>query len=415
MFDQAFIANPYPTYQLLRERASAHWFGDFLGGAWLFPRHADIGPLLRDTRLSARRSHCYAGLLPAEVQDDFREFNAIFSRWLLFQDPPEHSVLRKLMNRGFAPQIIEAWRDAIAATAAALIDALPVHAPAEFMGTFAHPFPAMVISEMMGVSTRDQAQFIEWSDDIARFFGNPSSSLENAYRAQTSLLELTRYFSEVIEARRAQPGNDLISLMIRIEEDGDVLTAEDVAAQCSMLMFGGHETTRNLIGNGMLALLRNPDQMVALRADRSLLPNAIKELLRYDSPVQYLTRIATEDFDFAGATIKRGQMIIPMIASGNRDSARFPDPDVLDIRRTDITHFSFGQGPHVCIGTRLALLEAEIAFDALLDRFSAITVADTPPAYTPNFGFRGLDTLHLSLIPAHRTAGAAALSAANPA
>lgn len=410
MFDQAFIDNPYPTYQALRESGSAHWFSDFLGGAWLFPRHADIGPALRDPRLSARRSHCYAALLPAEVRDDFREFDKIFSLWLLFQDPPEHTALRKLMNKGFTPQVIEAWSDAIASTASLLIDALPANTPTDFMSTFAHPFPAMVISEMMGVGAHDQAQFIEWSDDIARFFGNPASSVENAYRAQASLLELTRYFADVVDARRAKPGNDLISLLIRIEEDGDVLSGDDVAAQCSMLMFGGHETTRNLIGNGMLALLRNPDQLAALRADRSLLPNAIKELLRYDSPVQYLTRIATEDFDYAGAAIKLGQMIIPAIASGNRDPARFADPDVLDIRRTDISHYSFGQGPHVCIGTRLALQEAEVAFGALLDRFSSIAMTDAQPVYTPNFGFRGLATLHLSFAPSLRTASVAPLA-----
>lgn len=395
MFDQAFIENPYPTYQALREAAPAHWFGEFLGGAWLLPRHAEIGPVLRDPRLSAQRSHCYTGLMPEAVRPDFREFDRVFSMWLLFLDAPEHSLLRKLMNKGFTPQVMEAWREAIATTADALIDAFAAGAPVDFMGAFAHPFPAMVICELMGVDARDQSQFIEWSDDIARFFGNPASSLDNAYRAQSSLLALTRYFEQVIEARRRNPGQDLISLLIRIEENEEALTGEQVAAQCSMLMFGGHETTRNLLGNGMLALLRHPEQLAALRAEPALIPNAVREMLRYDSPVQYLTRIASEDFEYAGARIRRGQMVVPVIASGNRDAARYADADTFDVRRDDTAHFAFGHGAHVCIGTRLALMEAEIAFETLLRRFPGIQAAGTAPEWLGNFGFRGLETLHL--------------------
>lgn len=397
MFDQAFITNPYPTYRLLRDAGPSHWFGDFLGGAWLFPRYAEIAPALRDARFSARRSHCYTGLLPAGVRDDFGDFDRVFSLWLLFLDHPEHSTLRKLMNRGFAPQVIEACREAIVATARSLIDGFAGNTSIDFMKEFAHPFPAIVISELMGVPAADRSQFIEWSDDLARFFGNPASSRDDAYRARNSLLALTRYFDEVIDERRRRQGSDLVSLLLRIEEDGEILTPEKVTAQCSMLMFGGHETTRNLLGNGMLALLRHPEQLHALRQDPALIPNAVKELLRYDSPVQYLARIATEDFEFAGATIKKGQMLIPLIASANRDPGRFRDADALDILRQDNGHLAFGHGPHVCIGTRLALLEAEVAFRILLERFPWIGLAEAEPVWSPNFGFRGLESLHLTV------------------
>lgn len=408
MFDQNFIENPYPTYRALREAGSAHWNGDFLGGAWLLPRHADIAPVLRDARLSAQRSHCYSALLPEPVQPAFAEFNRVFGMWLLFQDAPEHTLLRKLMNKGFAPQVMDLWRDAITRTAHTLIDRLPAHGTVDYMGSFAHPFPALVICELMGVDARDQAEFIEWSDAIARFFGNPASSLEVAYRGRDSLLAMTRYFEAVVEQRRHAPGDDLISLLIRIEEDEEALNGEQVASQCSMLMFGGHETTRNLLGNGMLALLRHPDQMQALRDDRSRIPNAVREMLRYDSPVQYLTRIAAEDFEYAGAQIRRGQMVVPLIASGNRDETRHADADRFDIGRADTAHFAFGHGPHVCIGTRLALLEAEIAFDALLARCPYIAAVDTRPEWLANFGFRGLSTLRLDMQTQPADAGAVA-------
>lgn len=401
MFDQHFIADPYPTYRMLRASGRAHWVGDFLGGAWLLPHHADIGPVLRDARLSAQRSHCYSALLPEAERPAFDEFNRLFGMWLLFQDAPAHTLLRKLMNKGFAPQVIEAWRGAVTRTAHGLLDRLPGDGPVDYMGCFAHPFPALVICELMGVDAADQDTFIEWSDHIARFFGNPASSIEVAHRGRDSLIAMTRYFERVVEQRRREPGDDLISLLIRIEEDEEALTAEEVASQCAMLMFGGHETTRNLLGNGMLALLRHPAQMQALQDDPALIPNAVREMLRYDSPVQYLVRLATEDFEYAGATIRRGQMVVPIIASGNRDEARYPDADRFDIRREDTTHFAFGHGAHVCIGTRLALLEAEIAFTVLLARCPHITAPTDHPEWLPNFGFRGMRALplHMSAQP----------------
>ncbi|MBU0603929.1 MAG: cytochrome P450 [Gammaproteobacteria bacterium] len=400
MFDQAFIENPYPTYHALREGGAAHFFPEFLGGAWLLPRHAEIGPLLRDPRLSAARSQCYSALLPAEVHADFAEFDRLFSMWMLFLDAPEHTLLRKLLNKGFAPQLMEMWRDAIEHTVNDLLERFPLEGSVEFMGSFAHPIPIAVICELMGVNKEDQAQFIDWSDDIARFFGNPASSLDNAFRGRDSLLAMIRYFEAVIETRRAAPGNDLVSLLIRIEEDEEALSGEQVAAQCSMLLFGGHETTRNLIGTGLLALLQHPDQLQALRDDPSLIPNAVREILRYDSPVQYLTRIAATDFEYAGAQIRRGQMVVPLIASANRDAERYPDPDRFDVHRADTTHFSFGHGAHVCIGTRLALMEAEIALHALLQRFDTLELVDSTPDWMSNFGFRGLNTLMLN---AHST------------
>lgn len=401
MFDSEFIANPYPAYTAMRSSAPMHWMGEFLGGAWLFPRYADIGALLRDPRLSAKRSHCFTALMPPEMHKDFLEFDRIFAMWLLFLDAPEHSQLRKLMNHGFSPTVIEQWRAVMQQTADELLERNASTNEMDFMAEFAHLFPAIVISEMLGVDVADQAEFIEWSDDIAAFFGNPACSPETAYRARDSLLALTNYFREVLPERRSRPGKDLISLLLRIEEDGELITAEQVVSQCSMLMFGGHETTRNLLGNGLLALLKHPQQLALLRNDPSLMQNAIKELLRYDSPVQYLTRLATEDIVLHGNTIHKGQFVIPIIASANRDETQFEDPDTLDITRKDVSYFSFGHGAHVCIGTRLAFMEAEIALNTLFRKYPDLHLAKSQPVWTPNFGFRGMRSLPIVLEREH--------------
>lgn len=396
LFNAEFKANPYPVYQRLRSSGPIHWSDNFFGGAWLLPRYADVVTALRAPHLSAARSYTFVGRFPKEAQSEFAEFNRIFAMWLLFLDNPQHGRLRKLMNKGFKPDMLLSMRSRIQKIVDALLDELGGTGQIDFMRDFAYPLPALVIAEMLGVNIADQVEFIAWSDDIAAFFSNSRVTLEMAHRAQHSLLAMTDYFRAVLPERRRNMSDDLISLLIRVEEEGDVLTAEELLAQCSLLLFAGHETTRHLLGNGLLLLLQHPDQLDLLRRDPSLMKNAVQEFLRYDSPVQFIMRIATEDFTFHDCHIKKGQKVVPLNGSANHDPDKFPDPDTLDITRNTGGHLAFGYGAHVCLGATLSSIEAEIAFNTLLKRIRNLQQINETPVWNQDVGFRGLKALLLA-------------------
>ena len=397
MFDANFIANPYKVYSQLRAAGPLYWADTFRQGAWLVPRYADVMMGLRDPRLSSQRSHNLTAALPSEVQSEFATFNRIFSKWMLFLDPPEHSRLRKLLNKEFTPNMIHRLRPRIQHVVNALVDDASGKSEIEFMTEFANPLPVRVIAEMLGIPSEDQSDFQVWSDDLASFFGNASSSVETAHRAQNSLVSLTEYFRALLPERRANKGDDLVSLLLRVEEEGEVLTGEELLAQCTLLLVAGHETTRNLLGNGMLALLQHPDQLAKLKENPALMNSAVRELARFDSPVQFSGRAVTEDFTWHEQQIRKGQTVILLLGSGNHDAEKFAQPEKLDIARDEGLPLSFGHGPHFCIGAALAYTEAEIAFSTLLDRASGLTMLDDAPAWRPNMSFRGLSRLRLGL------------------
>lgn len=395
MFDSNFIANPYEYYRRLREAAPLHWMPDFYRGAWLAPRHADVAAGLLDARLSSRRSGNLTAALPGEVQGEFVEFNEFFAKWMLFLDAPQHTRLRKLVNPAFLPQMVNWLRPRIERLVDDLLDAVENEGAMEFIADFAHPLPVRVIAEMMGVPRERHRDFQKWSDALCILFGNPRPSVEMARAARDSLFALTEYFRAALPARRLTRGDDLISLLIGLEEDGDALTEEELLAQCSMFFFGGHETTRNLIGNGMLALLQNPDQFEMLRENPSLAPSAVREFARFDSPVQMTVRNAAEDLVWHDREIRKGQSIALLLGSANRDPEKFSEPDRLDITRAQSLPLSFGRGAHFCIGATLANAEAEIAFTKLLERFPNLKMLDPEPQWTANISFRGLRALPL--------------------
>jgi hypothetical protein len=400
MFSAEFIRDPYPTYRQLQAAGPIHWTPDFLGGAWLLPHYATVLTALRDLRLSSRRSDRITKQFAEEQRAELAEFNRIFARWMLFLDEPEHGTLRRPLNKGFQPRMLERLRPCIERTVDALLDAVVDAGEMDFMRDFAHPLPALVIAEMLGVDTIDQRDFIAWSDAIAAFMGNPRSTFETAQRAQRSLVAVTEYFRALLPKRRQTQGEDLISLLIRLEENGDVLTAEDLLAQCSMLLFAGHETTRNLLGNGLLTLLNHPGEWAKLKRDPSLMRNALKELLRYESPVQFISRSITQDFEWHGVSLKQGQAVVSLIGAANRDPDQFSDPDRLDITRKEGAHLAFGFGPHVCIGAAVSYLEAEIAFGAVIRKMPELHLLNHTPDWDLNFGFRGLRSLPIGFAPA---------------
>jgi cytochrome P450 len=394
MFDSDFLANPYPTYKFLRSTGPLHWNDKFRTGAWLVPRYEDVAAGLSDPRLSSQRSHTLTAALPC--QEQFTTFNQTFSRLMLFLDAPQHRRLRILLNKGFSPQVVQWLRPRIQQLVDMLIDEMQGKREIEFMSEFAHRLPVSVIAEMLGVPGDDQSDFNSWSDDIADFLGSPQSTVELARRAQDSLIALIDYFRALLPERRKNLGNDLISLLIRVEEEGDVLTEEEVLAQCTLLLIAGHETTRNLLGNGMLALLQHPWQITLLKTNPALISSAVKELARYDSPVQFAGRTAVEDFVWHDQQIKKGQTVVLLLASANRDHSKFNDAETLDITRAQSVPLSFGHGPHFCIGATLASLEAEIAFSTILKRKPELKLINDKPAWRPNFSFRGLSSLPLS-------------------
>ena len=397
MFNSDLITNPYKTYAYLRNAAPLHWANEFRSGAWIVSRYADVLAGLHDSRLSSRRSHNLTAALPSEVQSEFTTFNQIFSKWMLFLDPPEHSRIRKLLNREFTPNMIQRLRPRIQQVVNTLLDDVVEKTEVEFMTEFANPLPVRVIAEMLGIPGEDQDDFATWSEDLANFFGNAAGTLEMARRAQNSLISLTEYFRALLPDRRKHKGDDLVSLLLQVEEEGEVLTTEELLAQCSLLLVAGHETTRNLLGNGMLALLQHPDQFEKLRENPSLVSLAVREFLRFDSPVQFSGRAATEDFEWHDREIKKGQTVILLLGSANHDSDKFTDPEKLDISRDEGMPLSFGHGTHFCIGAALAQTEAEIAFTTLLERTSNLTMLDEVPAWRANMSFRGLSRLPLSL------------------
>jgi cytochrome P450 len=249
-----------------------------------------------------------------------------------------------------------------------------------------------VIAELLSVPEPLHEKVVRWSDAVAILFGNPYRTLDDLVAAQQAIHNLTSYFREAVAARRKQKGNDLISLLMEIEEDGDVLTEEELYAQCVMLLFGGHETTRNLIGNGLYTLLRQPEHAAELRDNPELMRSAVEELLRYESPVQYTGRMVLEDFEFCSVQARRGQEIIFMLGAANRDRNQFKDPDRLDLGRAKNPHLAFGAGAHFCIGNQLARLEGQVAILKILQEFPEIRSVSAEPEWLPNFSFRGLKT-----------------------
>lgn len=404
MFDATFIANPYPTYQYLLTNGRMHWV-DYMGGAWLVPHYADVHALLRDPRLSAERAQMFVQPFPPEQRESLQQMISYFELSLVFVDGERHLRQRRLMNKAFTPRMIENLRPDIQRLADQLIDAMLVEAQdtgeIELMHQFAHPLPALVIAQMLGVPAADQQHFVRWSDDMATFMGSANPTLELANIAYQSMNSLMEYFRALVVERRAAPQDDLITRLIAAEEQGDVLSETELLVQSVLLLTAGHETTRNLIGNGMQALLQHPDQLALLQREPHLIRGALDEMLRYDSPMQVISRIASEDFELYGEQVKRGQIVALLVGAAHWDTEQFTQPERFDITRSEAKPLSFGHGAHICLGMPLAYMEAEIALRTLLQRLPRLRLVNTTPDWSDNFQLRGLRSLPLSFSPAH--------------
>lgn len=392
--DAGFLEDPYPTYRALRDAGPIHWSDEFFGGAWLLTRHADVEMVLRDERFSAQRTGGWV-TRSAQARGEFGGFQRLFARAMLFLDAPDHQRLRRVLNAGFRPAVLQQLAPHIERMVVELLDAVDAQRGFDVMQSLARPLPARVIAMLMGVDAADSAEFMPWSDDLAAFIGEPQPTHDQARRAQTSLLAMSRWFEALLSRRRRCPSDDLVSLLLQAEAAGEIQAGPELLVQCAMLLFAGHETTRNLLGNGLLALLAHPTQWQRLQQEPALLPGAIRELLRYDSPVQYTGRRVAADMTLHGQVLRRGDLVIALIGAGNRDPARYERPDELDVARRGSSLLSFGAGPHVCIGAALTLMEADSVFRQVLQRWPKLALVDAAPQWSGNPVYRGLSVLRV--------------------
>jgi cytochrome P450 len=384
--DLEFLQDPYPAYRALREAGPIHWSEEFFGGAWLLTRHADVEAALRDPRLSARRT---GGWVMRAAQPDGREeltpMQRLFTRCLPFLDAPDHTRLRKVLQPAFRPDRIQALKPVTQALIEELLD--EAGEEFDFMAALARPLPARVIAQLMDVDRGIYADFTAWSEDIAAFLGAVDPTQAQVRAAQRSVVALASYFErDLLPRRRQEPGDDLVSQLLAAQADGQVEDGAELLAQCAMLLFAGYETTRHLLGNAVHALLTHRAQWQRLCAEPELLPNAVRELLRHDTPVQWSGRRVMADFTLHGQRLKRGDLVLALIGAANRDPERHEAPEQLDVARANPGALSFGTGPHVCLGASLTQLETQTVLGALLKRrpglkLNGVAVRTQSPLY----------------------------------
>ncbi len=394
MFQKRTTDNPYPFYTRLRSQP-IYW--DTLLGHWIVTRYDDVAAALAEPRFSQRvysaPAWAHAGL-PDLVQREFRCLQNGLDRQMLFQDAPDQTKQRALVARRFAPRVIAQMQEQMQEVADALLDSMQAAGRMEVIADLAVPFPLRVITRMLDLPDTDLPRLKKWSHDYFKYL-TFETSLVDDFAAYRSVREADAYFRALLPARRRQPQDDLITLLLQAGSEGEFLPEEDVVANCLMLLATGHENTTRLISSGLLALLRFPEQWQALCADPALVGTAVEEMLRFDSPVQWILRFLEEDFEWRGQLLRAGQRVQIGIGPANRDPAQFPDAEKFDITRKENRHVAFGHGSHFCLGAALARLEAQILFRGLSGRFPHLHLAETPKWRQDGLAFRGLQSLQV--------------------
>ncbi len=392
--DPDFLADPYPAYHRLRAEDPVHRHPL---GFYVLTRYDDVAAFLRDPRFGKSG---YQALF--ESRFGGRPEGSGLAVSMLFRDPPDHTRLRALVSKAFTPRVVETLRGHIQAIVDRLLERVAGASQMDVIDELAYPLPVTVISELLGVPVGDGETVKEWSRDIARALDAialPVGS-EVIERGRHATDEMADYFRGLSEERRHRPGPDLLSGLVEAEEAGDRLSERELLATCILLYVAGHETTVNLIGSGLLALLQHPAERLRLQDNPGLLPAAIEELLRYDGPVQRTGRMAACDTEIGGVPIPKGSLVLGLLGAANRDPAHFADPDRLDLGRDEPRHLAFGSGIHYCLGAPLARLEAQVAIGTVLRRFPALALAGERPTWRPSSTLRGLEVLPVALGPA---------------
>jgi cytochrome P450 len=388
-----FLADPYPTYRAWRDAGPIHWSTEFADGAWIVTRHADVDRVLRDPAFSARRTAGWVQHDSPAGRRGRQRFQELFSRAMLFLDAPDHGRIRGVLQAAFRPAALAGIASNIERTLDELLDAVEGLPQFDFMQAIARPLPARVIASLMGLDDLPEDELTRWSEDLATYIGAMDPSPEQAERAQEALFAMLRFLQPELEKRRVAMGDDLLSRIVQAEDEGLVNAGPELLAQCVMLLFAGYETTRNLLGNGLRALLAHRAEWERLCRHPEVLPLAVRELLRFDSPVQYTGRRVAVETALHGQVLRRGDLVLAMIASANRDPAVYPRPDELDIARPGKGSLSFGAGPHVCIGAALTSMEAQAVLRRVIRRWPNLELATGSPSWNGNPVYRGLSTL----------------------
>jgi len=395
LLDPEVLANPYPLYQRLRSEDPVHW--DPFLHTWVVTRYAEVVQVLY--HFSANRTPTPEQLSALNLSA-LNPIAEVMVRQMLFLDPPDHTRLRALASAAFTPRRVEQLRSHIQDVMDTLLDKLVSSGRMDVIADFAGPAPAIVTAELLGVPAADHAKLKDWSQDFAEMLGNFQHNPDRIPRVLRSVENLCSYFRTAMIEQQANAREGLIQAMMNAEVDGARLTAEEIIANLIVTMVGGLETTTNLIGNGVLTLLRNPAELEQLRADSSLIPSAVEELLRYESPSQHTARLAPDNVELGGKKILKRQAVIAVMGAGNRDPERFPDPDRLDLARKDNRHLAFGWAAHFCFGAALARLEGQIAFETLLRRLPDLALETKAPLeWRHNLGLRGLTALPVRFKP----------------
>lgn len=389
----AVLADPYPLFQRLRMEDPVHW--DPFLHSWVVTRYTDVITVLRD--FSAARTPTPEYLASIGLQH-LTPIAQVMVKQMLFLDPPAHTRIRKLASYAFTPSRVAVLRDHIRDITRRLLDRVSANGRMEVIADLAEPLPYIVTAELLGVPVEDAPQLKCWSQDFAEMLGNFQHNPERARRVLSGLDEMIDYFRTTINRLRQFPREGLIYSFLTADADGDRCTDEEIIANTIITMVGGQETTTNLIGNGVLTLLRHPEELARLKGDLSLVPSAVEEMLRYEPPSQHTARLAPRDVDLGGKRISKRQATIAVMASGNRDPERFTDPDRFDIARTDNHHLSFGWAAHFCFGAALARIEGQVAFEELLSRFQNFTLDPEPLVWRSNLGLRGLTALPIRFV-----------------
>ena len=387
-----FLADPYPLYARLRADDPVYW--SEAHGYWLVSRYADVHAAARDPRLSSNGLATLMSRLPAETRAEFAPLRAILADRMLLTDSPRHNRLRGLMHKAFTPRRMELMRLTVQAVLDGLLDEVEQRGAFDMIADVADPLPSRMITMMLGIPAEDRDRFKTWTDAIYLFMGLSNVPiLDRACAATHAAQELTDYLQRELAGVRRSPRDDLLSDLVAAEEQGDALTESELISNVVGVLNAGHETTTNLIGNGVFTLLQSPGNWQMLKDDRDLVPRAVEEILRYESPIQMVARLTTEDFEIHGVTLARAQPVALLLGSANRDPEHFPGADTFDIRREENRHVAFGHGPHFCIGGALARVVGQVVFGTLPRRFPGLGLATQRPEWRPYPLFRGLSRL----------------------
>lgn len=394
-------ADPFPVFAQLRENDPVHWSAAMK--AWIVTRYDDVKRVaVANSDMSADRLAPFFAAAPAESRGNYANLATYLGNWMVFRDPPEHTRLRRLFTKGFTSRSVKALEPNVEQIVGLLYDEMQRKSDStgivDWIAEVAYPLPATVMMDLLGVPREDLLHVKDWSDDIALFIGTSRATADKYLRAEAGAKAMASYFRSIVAKRASDPQDDIISQLVSAREGQEALSDDEVIATCILLLFAGHETTTNLLGNGLYYTMKSPEQWERVKEDPSLVEPAVEEWLRYDGPSGALARVITADVEFGNRQLRQGQRLFAFINAANRDPDQFPDPDRFDVGRSPNAHLTFGHGIHFCLGAQLARLEGQIALRALIERFPGISMANTSgPEWKDSLILRGIESLPVRL------------------